>query len=473
MSDKNIDDQKRKPSALYAVPFFAVLALISVISFIIPLRPTVSYQEKRELAKFPAFSIETLLSGDYFDELTLWYSDTFPGREEWIQLSRYADSFHGYSEIAIEGMLPETDMIPPVMQTQNTVTPSPGEQVQTPEPTNEPSMPASGQETEETAEQTEDTQPTEAHWGGVDAGDAAEILQSGTAIQIGDSAFLALGFSQVNSEAYTKAVNDFAARVADLDVTVVSAPPPTSVGVMVEEEYLPDLNCVSQVELIGYMHSGMQEGIVTVDLAAALIEHNDEYLFFRTDHHWTALGAYYSYVAVCNALDLPYVDIDTMEVMPQGEFVGSIYADVSRPHKLKKDTVDAYIPEGDIRHQIHDQNGYVRDWPLLIDKSDQDVNTKYIVFGSDFPMTHTVNDSIPDAPNCLIIKDSFGNPLVPFMSQTFHQVYAIDYRKYYGIPICDLIEKYEIDYVLFMPNLMATQASGGPGMIRGVALAYY
>ena len=59
------------------------------------------------------------------------------------------------------------------------------------------------------------------------------------------------------------------------------------------------------------------------------------------------------------------------------------------------------------------------------------------------------------------------------MTQTFHEVYAIDYRKYYNTPICDLIEKYEIDYVIFMPNLTATQAKGGPDMMRRVALAYY
>ena len=65
----------------------AALAVLTVVAFIIPLRPTQSYSEKRSLAQFPEFSTEALLSGDYFDDITLWFSDTFPGRESWLQLS--------------------------------------------------------------------------------------------------------------------------------------------------------------------------------------------------------------------------------------------------------------------------------------------------------------------------------------------------------------------------------------------------
>ena len=471
MSDKTNPVKDRKISGKYAVPFFAVLGLIAVMSFIIPLRPKVSYLEKRELAKFPEFSMDALLSGSYFDDITLWYSDTFPGRENWIQAANYMESFHGYSEISIEGTLPTTDAIPPTLQIPDPTAPT---QESDPVVLDDLGEDASNAEQEDVAvDYTEETEPAEEGWGGVDAGDAAEILQSGTAIQIGDAVFLAQGFSQSNSDKYAQTVNDFANKVAGLDVVVVSAPPPTAVGVMIEEEYLPKLNCVSQVQLIGYMHGSITEDVVKIDLASTLIDHNDEYIYFRTDHHWTALGAYYSYVELCETLGLPSVDISTLEVWPQGDFTGSIFGEASRPHKLRWDTVDAYIPKGDIHHQIYNKNGFASDWPLLSDMSDHDTSEKYIVFGSDFPMTHTVNESIPDAPNCLLIKDSYGNAFIPFMTQTFHEVYAIDYRKYYNTPICDLIEKYEIDYVIFMPNLTATQAKGGPDMMRRVALAYY
>jgi len=287
MSENKNELNERQPSGKYVIPFFVVLGLIAIISFLIPIRPTVSYLEKRELAKFPDFSVKALLSGDYFDDITLWYSDTFPGREEWIQVANYTESFHGYSEISIEGTLPTTDEIPPALRIPTPT--SPDTQKDNPEsngPSDTPAVDSEGvEETEAPVSNVEETNPEDAGWGGVDAGDAAEILQSGTAIQIGDAVFLAQGFSQSNSDKYRDTVNDFAAKVADLDVTVVSAPPPTAVGVMIEEEYLPKLNCVSQVQLLSYMHSGISEDVVTIDLASALIQHNDEYIYFRTDHH--------------------------------------------------------------------------------------------------------------------------------------------------------------------------------------------
>ena len=66
------------------IPFFLVLTILTVVSFIIPLRPTESYSEKRELAKFPEFSLSSLADGSYFGDISLWFSDTFPGREDWI-----------------------------------------------------------------------------------------------------------------------------------------------------------------------------------------------------------------------------------------------------------------------------------------------------------------------------------------------------------------------------------------------------
>ena len=54
--------RRKEPGVAYAIPFFAVLAVLTVVSFIIPLRPTVSYIEKRTLAEFPEFSVEALAS---------------------------------------------------------------------------------------------------------------------------------------------------------------------------------------------------------------------------------------------------------------------------------------------------------------------------------------------------------------------------------------------------------------------------
>ena len=75
----------------------------------------------------------------------------------------------------------------------------------------------------------------------------------------------------------------------------------------------------------------------------------------------------------------------------------------------------------------------------------------------DHALSVVTNESIPDAPNCLIVKDSYGNCFVPFMTQNYHHVYAIDYRKYCQLSIAEFVEKYDIQDVIFLTNMSAVQ----------------
>ena len=446
-----------RPGPKFSVPFFVTLGILTVASFLLPLRPQRSYAEKRELARFPEFSFSALVSGDYFDGISLWFSDTFPGREQWITLAQYDDSLYGYSDIYIQGDIPVTETVPVILENPTPAT-SPTQSAVSTESVKESAPPV--------------TEPvTEPGWGGVDAGDAAEIIRDMTAFQIGDSAFIYQNFSQATSDSYAALVNELAQKLQDKGVTVISAPTPTAVGVLIEDEYQQKLGSVSQVKIQEYINSRLDPQVVAVDTVNALIDHNDEYIFFRTDHHWTALGAYYSYRAICESVGLEPVDIETLEPWDQGTFRGSLYGRVQQPNKLRADTVTAYIPKGDIRFETYNTDGYPSQRTLLTDASYRTEYEKYLVFGTDYPMTHAENRSLPDAPNCIVVKDSFGNCFVPFLTQSFHHVYAIDYRKYYKEPIDKLIEKYNIDCVIIMPYITAVQDSQGPEMFRRVCLS--
>lgn len=247
MSEMNHNDKTKGSGFRLVIPFFLVLAVLTVVSFIIPLRPTFSDSEKRELTKFPEFTLSSLMSGDYFDDITLWFSDTFPGREEWLALSQYTSSFHGYSEIAIDGSLTISDEIPVEA-----------------EPASPETEAAAGPEVP--AMETETTQPEEEAWGGVDIENIeTNEISLGAAIQIGDAGFNQLGFSQVQSDRYIASVSDFADRMAEKGVNVISAPCPTSVGVMIEAEYLEQLNCARQDEMLSYLHDNMSDSVIKVD----------------------------------------------------------------------------------------------------------------------------------------------------------------------------------------------------------------
>lgn len=457
---KNTPESGREPSFWLAIPFFVVLTVLTVVSFIIPLRPTVSYSEKRELAKFPEFTVEALISGSYFDDISAWYSDTFPGREQWLDVAAGTKSLYGYSEISIEGSLePVSDEIPVRMEYKP----------ETPE--TEPPAAVEDTTAETVTEETEpkETEPEETEpqgWQGVDAGEGADI-SLGTAIQIGDAAFNQLGFSKYESDRYIKTLNTFAEAVKEKGVRVISSPAPTAVGIMVEEQYLEKLRCASQSEMLNYLHSGMVDDIVKVDTFSNIVKHNDEYIYFRTDHHWTARGAYYAYEALCLAAGMEPAPLDSFEEWDQGTLTGSLYGKVSKPHKLRKDNVYCYIPQGDITMMAYNENGYGQERPILRDMSAEPDNATYSTFISgDYAMVEITNNSIPDAPNCVVIKDSFGSPFVIYLTQNYHKVYCIDYRKYKAMGLTQYVDEYDISDVIYAPYLIATQSSLGNDMFR-------
>lgn len=461
----------KKTGLALAIPFFAVLALLSVISFIIPLRPAVSYSEKRELAKFPAFSLSALTDGSYFRDISTWYSDTFPGRESWLDASQRIAAFHGYGSIAIEGSLAEQpDDIPDV--------PAPTKPVILQEPETEPeeteAVPEeTAEDISETAEETEAVEETEASEESVNAdGTLPDAVFSKTSIvQIGGSAYQPLGFSQPQSDRYVNIVSAFANKASKSGVKVVSAPPPIAIGVEVDPEYLPKLRSSDQGATLNYIHGSMTDNVITVDTQSALLPHRGEYLFFHSDHHWTALAAYYCYRATCEALNLEPAALEDFTEMNQGEFAGTLYGRARYPLKLEKDYVYSYAPPGDIEMRVFTAKAGEYDGKVIRDMSKaKKKGSKYLCFlEGDQPLVRITNHDVPESTGtCLILKDSFGNCFVPYFTQNFHTVYGMDYRKYSKTTLKRFVEAHNVDVVIFAPNMMSTQSRIGLDCLSGL-----
>lgn len=337
-------------------------------------------------------------------------------------------------------------------------------------PTQEPDVPTTAEPTTLPTEAAlPETEPTEEpQWGGVDAGDGVDVeINDSAVIQIGSSAFNAVGFSDVNSKNYAAALNALAKALEGENVRIVSAPAPTAVGILIEPQYLQKMQCANQDETIRFLHDQMDESIVKVDTYAALISHNDEYIYFRTDHHWTARGAYYAYAAICEALGYEAVPLEECEEWDQGEFEGSLYWKAPYPRKLKKDTLYAYVPKANLELTVRSLNweGTVR--PLIQDMTQREINAKYSAFlFGDNPMVQVTNYDLPDGPTALVLKDSFGNALVPFLAQNYSKVYAIDYRKFHETNIRFILRALPVDDVIFAPYLLATQSVDGANLMK-------
>lgn len=435
-----------KLSKWYALPFLVILTILTMLSLIIPLRPTISYGEQRDLEKFPEFSVGALLSGDYFNGITLWFSDTFPGRERWIDVSQTMATLYGHSEIAFSGTLSDNIIEPPVQDSLGDASISLPEAATASSEDSQLNSPIEAAPEETQSAETEFKAPKI----------ELEDIYLGKAIQIGDTGYNQLKISPVMSDKYAKTISGFADRMAETGVRVISAPAPTSIGVMVDPAYLEQLNCTPQDEMLDYIHSQMSENVVKVDTVRKLMTHKDEYIFYRTDHHWSALGAYYAYQAVCEATGMKAAALEDMTYWNQGEMIGSIYGKVPYPRKLKRDELECWVPAGDITMYRSDRD--YGEFPMIRDVSNNNPEGKYCAFlAADAPIVHIVNEDLPDGPNCLIFKDSFGNCFTPYFSQNYHNVYAIDYRKYWDNSMASFVEKYDIDDVIVAPYMIATQ----------------
>ena len=451
-------NDKNKKRRLLMLPFFAVMAVLTVVAFIIPLRPTQSYSEKRNLAQFPDFSTQALISGDYFDDISTWFSDTFPGREGWISLAGTVESLHGINDVTIYGDLPQADAVPVVTTPRPAATPAPLPEDSAVE---EPIVMPEIKETlppEESVEQ----------WGGIEVDGDAEVI-FGNVLQIGNSAFAYYGFSQQGADRYIDMMNLCAEKLSQKGVEVYSVLAPTSVGVMVASEYMEMLGCTDQGQSISYMLSGMSDKVNKVNAFNNLIAHNDEYIYYRTDHHWSALGAYYAYEEFCKTAGVSPAPLTDFELWDQGLFKGSYYYNCKQNSKLEPDTVYAYDPGGNIEMKITAAEGNTFPWPLLTDMSASNDGSKYMVFlAGDHPMTQITNHDIPEGKSCVVIKDSFGNPFIPFLTKNYHKIYVLDYRSYTGMKLSAFTEAYEIDDVIFVGSLAMAQSTGTISLLENI-----
>ena len=88
---------------VFSLAMMGLLSCLFVLGVLLPLRPRYSDAEKRELKQFPAFSAQGLFSGTYFRDITSWYQDSYPGKEEWMLLASKTKAFYGFQGEQIYG----------------------------------------------------------------------------------------------------------------------------------------------------------------------------------------------------------------------------------------------------------------------------------------------------------------------------------------------------------------------------------
>lgn len=201
----------------------------------------------------------------------------------------------------------------------------------------------------------------------------------------------------------------------------------------------------SEKEVIDYCYG--QSNATNVDMYSALSAHKDEYIFYRTDHHWTSLGAYYGLSALAESMGLPCPALDsyTDRHVVSEEFYGTTWS-ASGFSWVDPDTMEIFVnaPEG-LKVTSYPQGSPVEG--KLYDFSYLEKKDKYSMFmGGNCPM-HVIETGNEDKPSLLILRDSYTDSLIPFLLDDFSEIHVLDLR-YYRASLKAYIEQNDFDNVL-------------------------
>ena len=433
----------------YKIYVFSVaLMLMAVVALIIPLRPRESAVEKRTLTKFPAFSVDSFLNGEFLNGVSTWYADTFPFRETLLAGNTRYRMLYGIQNNQIYGSIQAADAVPAKRINLTDII-----------------LPDIQREMESLQDAMREVMATQqaadAANGGVKRREITSVPeQVGSVYVADDTAFSLYGFTQEAANQYIDAVSALANKV-DSDVTVYDIVVPISTGIYLDEALQKELGCSDEQEAIQYIYNNMDDKVVTVDAFTTLKSHSDEYLYFRTDHHWTALGAYYTYCQLMKEKGITPTSLGKYETMVFDNFIGSLYSASNQAPSLadNPDVITAYIPLATNRMTYTDVDGNTFDYDIIYDVSDWDSGSKYNCFiAGDQPLEEIHNPNTSDGSSCVVIKESFGNAFVPFLVDHYETVYVVDYR-YYPEGLTALIRDKGIKDVIFINNISAATTS--------------
>lgn len=168
---------------------------------------------------------------------------------------------------------------------------------------------------------------------------------------------------------------------------------------------------------------------VPVDLLTPLTAHSAEPVFYRTDHHWTSLGAFYGANAFLEAVGKePLERTDFQPEQASGEFFGTLYS-TSGVHWLEPDVMEFWVP-GDGLEVTSWRDGAPESTGLY-DRSFLDKKDKYSAFlGGNQPLCVIRNPDAEGSGRLLLIRDSYADSIAPFLARRFEEVHLIDLRYY-------------------------------------------
>lgn len=202
-------------------------------------------------------------------------------------------------------------------------------------------------------------------------------------------------------------------------------------------------------ETIDQIGTSLDASVNNVNLISALQEHNQEQLYYKTDHHWTSLGAYYAYCAWMNSLQENPSSLSEYSIYQVSETFQGTLASTAGSFGLK-DEIDIYVAKDTPDYVVTYGSSHEKVASMYQVEALSEKDQYQVFFGGNEALIHidTLNDN---GKNLLLLKDSYANTLVQFLLPYYQSITLVDPRYYYE-DLDTIINSYLISEVMLCFN---------------------
>ena len=253
--------------------------------------------------------------------------------------------------------------------------------------------------------------------------------------------------------AYAQAISGYQQQLPGTTVYNMVVPNHSEFGL--PERIRNDMGCTSQRENLSDVFANYTEGsqVIPVDIYDALDYHKDQYLYFNTDTHWAPLGAYWAYTAFCEAANQTAAPLSDFTVSTVEDFTGYLYVATGESCLAENpDHIDLYEPGFDYTIELsYDGVSFTELSGMYA--PDEGMGYSMVLWG-DNPLVRITNHDDASGRKLLLVKDSYGNAIAPFLAANYSEVHVADFRSFPG-KLPAYCQENGITDVLFFNNVMS------------------
>ncbi len=253
-------------------------------------------------------------------------------------------------------------------------------------------------------------------------------------------------FDEKNVASNVDFVNEFADANQDLDISWFVAPTAS----YIYNDKLPKSNiCEDEKLCLDYISENVSDNINFISCTDELLQHKDEYIYYKTDHHWTQTGAFYGYEALCKGLGIESKPVSCYNVNePSKEFYGSLYSKAPT-FNVEPDSIFLYEnSEGKYNVEFLDDKfslDSLYNYEKLLTKD------KYTTYLDGNHALIRITSNAECSEPVLVIKDSYSHALLPFLADNYADIHVVDLR-YYHKSVSEYCKQNGISKVIFINN---------------------